>query len=347
MKYKTVSYKGSKRKLLTDILSLAEEIGAVSAIDAFSGTGIVAAHLRQNGITVNANDLNPSSVLFASVFLVGYDEGTVKKYIEILNAITPKAGWLTQNYSGDVVRKVRGEKGLHSRPKAYSVENAKKIDAARDFVEALEIPAKDKNALIFSIILASDKVFNNSNDQKSSFKVWSKAALTDIIFEMPTLISGPIGNCIKGDVLNATFPKADFVYLDPPYTTGVLYGAAYHINDSIAIWDKPSLDHEYALARPDRAIFQGEGETTGAFYSKKTAEIDFSNLIKKFDAKRIVLSYSDAPRNSISIATLKKVAAKFGKVKVIKRNHKLCTQALSQKKISEELKEYFLIVDKA
>ena len=45
MKFKTVAYKGSKRKLLNDIELIASDIGARTVFDGFSGTGIVSAHL--------------------------------------------------------------------------------------------------------------------------------------------------------------------------------------------------------------------------------------------------------------------------------------------------------------
>lgn len=50
-------------------------------------------------------------------------------------------------------------------------KNAMKIDAAREYAETIK-DSKDKDAVVFSIVLAMNKVFNNSNDQKSCFKEW-------------------------------------------------------------------------------------------------------------------------------------------------------------------------------
>ena len=73
MKYKTVAYKGSKRKLLNDIEMIAKDIGARTIFDGFSGTGIVSAHLRHKGFQVDANDISESAYIFGSVFLQSYN----------------------------------------------------------------------------------------------------------------------------------------------------------------------------------------------------------------------------------------------------------------------------------
>jgi len=345
-KIKTVAYKGSKRKLLGDIQCLAEEIGAKTIFDGFSGTGIVSAFLRRNGMKVYANDLNFSSYLYGKVFLEGYDEKKVQSHIKTMNSLGPIAGWLTENYSGTKKRKVRTLSGLHERPLAYLRENAMKIDAAREYIDASEdIGDKTRNALIFSVILGADSVFNNSNDQKSSLKEWSKKANKEVEFVAPTLIGGTQGEQFIGDIFSVDIPQdVDMVYYDPPYTTGVLYGSCYHLNDTIAMWDKPKLKFEYALPRPARASFRSKN--AGSFYSKKTVKDDFRKILSNAaKARRIVLSYSDAPRNAIEIEELKNVCREFGTVEVRQREHKICTQIKSQVRRSEKLQEFFIVID--
>ena len=345
MKVKTVGYKGSKRKLLHMILDYATEVGAKTAFDGFSGTGIVSANLRTNGIITSANDLNYSSYIFGRVFLEGFDEKIVKHHIEVMNRINPTSGWLTQNYSGTVNRLVRGTGEKADRPLGLVVSNAMKIDAARDYVASLvDIEEKDKNALVFSTILGLNSVFNNPTDQKSAFKQWSKASLKEVNFSSPTLIRGPVGKQHRGDIFEIETEEVDFVYYDPPYTHGVLYGSCYHLNDSLALWDKPEVDKDYAVPRPERAVFRGK--KAGSFYSKTSAPDDFRRLLGLRNAKRTVLSYSDAPRNCISIGDLTSISKEFGDVTVENVHHKICTQYNSQNKISNSLKEYFIIIDK-
>lgn len=343
MKIKTVTYKGSKRKLLKNIEHFAKESKAKTVFDGFSGTGIVGAYLRSEGYRVFANDLNASSYLYGRVFLEGYNESIVKGAVEHLNNIKPHKGWLTENYSGEKERLVRGTGGKkEKRPLGFIKENAMMIDAAREWIKNNPLADdRDTNAVVFSIILAADKVFNNSNDQKSSFKKWTNNARKQIKYELPTLINGPVGTQKRGNILEISI-KADLVYFDPPYTHGVLYPACYHLNDSLTLWDKPELDHTYAIPRPKRVCFRKNGQIAGEFYGKGSAEQSFKKLLLNCDAKNIVLSYSNAPRNVLSFEQLMDLCSDVGEVKLTTVDHKICTQFTSMKKISNSLKEYFI-----
>lgn len=344
-KYNTIPYKGSKRKLLNEILSLTQEINAETFFDGFSGTGIVSANMRNHGLKVWSNDLSYSSNIFSHVFLNGFDEQIVYEKINLFNKMKGTSGWLTKNYSGSIKRKVRCIAEEMERPKAFIEENAQILDEARDYIDKNNLNIDEKNALIFSVILTANKVYNGTNDQKSSLKSWSPNSQIKISsFIKPTIIEGPKGFVMNGDILKQDLPKVDVAYYDPPYTTGVLYPACYHLNDSLAYWDKPKLDYSYALPRPERATFSGKDSQ--AFYSKRTAKKDFILLIEKTDAKRIIFSYSDAPRNSISIEDFLSLSKKFGKVEIKNKDHRICSQPNSLKKISTSLKEYFIIIDK-
>jgi len=239
MKIKTVAYKGSKRKLLENIEHYAQEINAKSFFDGFSGTGIVSAYMRHQGYLVTANDISCSSYIYGSVFLRSFDEEIVKNHLSIMNSLDPYSGWLTKNYSGTRKRTIRGTGGrVEERPVGFVRSNAMKIDAAREYIEELhDVGEREKNALIFAVILSADKVFNNYNDQKSALKKWTKAATKDVIFSSPTYIAGQEGIQLM-DNIEQLSPRADLVYYDPPYTHGVLYPSCYHLNDSIARWDK-------------------------------------------------------------------------------------------------------------
>ncbi len=371
MKIKTVAYKGSKRKLLENIEHYAREIGAQSFFDGFSGTGIVGAYMRSKGYVVQANDMNHSSYIYGKVFLRGFDVEVVAHHLEVMNNIEPVAGWLTENYSGSIWRKVKPNAltetqemmsmswghpwtqfkatlvgGMAWRPLGYTKQNAMKLDAARDYVANLSGVCEDnRNALIFSIVLAADKVFNNSNDQKSALKDWTTAAKRGVKFISPTLIEGPLGEQHSGNIIGMKL-KSDLVYLDPPYTHGVLYASCYHLSDSIAKWGKPELDHSYALPRPLEVCYRKNGETAGGFYNKETATAAFHKIIGDADCKRVLLSYSDAPRNTLTIEELVDICSNYGTVRIESKDHRLCMQPKNMRKISTNLKEFFIVIDK-
>jgi adenine-specific DNA methylase len=345
MKFTTVGYKGSKRKLLEDIEKLVAEVDPVTVLDGFSGSGIVSGYLRSKGYTVYANDKMDSCNLFSKVFLHGYDKNRVKSHIDHMNKMKGVTGWFTKNYSGEKARMIKGIKKIESRPLGFTKANAMMLDEAREYAETIA-DEKDRNAVIFSVVLAMDAVFNNSNDQKSCLKTWTKKAKSKVKFASPTLVTGKQGFVFSGEVTSLKKKDYDVVYLDPPYTNGVLYDSCYHLNDSMCLWDKPALDYDFAIPRPQRAIFRKNKKTAGMFYSKKKANEDFKTLLNYFDANRVILSYSDAPRNIIDKNSLIEICKEVGDFKIIERDHKICTQAKSQKKTSKKLKEFFFIIDK-
>ena len=345
MNIKTVSIKGSKRKLLDDILVLVQATDGKNVLDGFSGSGIVSAYLRSHGYSVTANDKMASANLYSRVFLEGFNQKRVAAHIKHISALSGSNGWITKNYSGSSQRTIRGTGGkVESRPLGFIKKNAMKIDEARDYADTIK-NRKDRNAVVFSIIMAMNKVFNGSTDQKSCLKDWTKSSSKDVKFEMPTLITGPTGQTYTGNVLDLKKKDYDVVYLDPPYTHGVLYDACYHLDSSVASWKKPTLDMDYAIPRPKEVCFRKNKTFAGEFYSKATAKSDFKKLLGSFETKRIILSYSDAPRNVLSYDELAEICSGFGKLTIKDRNHKICIQSKSQKKISTDLKEFFFIID--
>lgn len=346
-KIKTISYKGSKKLLVEQIHKFALEIQSKTFFDGFSGSGIVSAYMRSKGAIVSANDLNYSSYIYGKVFLEGFEQAQVLFHIKKMNEIQPVSDWITKNYSG-LKHKIskRSDSQSGEYPLAFTKDNAMKLDSARNYIESLVLGEKERNALIFSVLLAANSVINNTSDQKSSFKKWLPKSIKPVMFEMPSLIDGPIGTQFVGDIMKIESHKYDLVYLDPPYSNGVLYASCYHINDSIALWDKPELNYNYALPRPGRAVFRDEKKAAGSFYSTKTIQGDFCKLLTNFSSsKRIVISYSDAPKNLIKIDELIDLCKNYGIVSVQDKKHKICTQFKSQKKQIDKLNEYFIIVD--
>lgn len=345
--YTTIGYKGSKRKLLDTINLLAEEVGAATVLDGFCGSGIVSASLRQNGLTVTANDLGAAAALMTQVFLEGYDSKEFEVYREIMASLPPQEDWLTHNYSGKRERVIRGTGGsVECRPMAFTRSNAMRLDAARNWIERQEtISPQLKRALIFSVILAADRTFNGTNDQKSALKNWTDRALAPVVFPTPTLVKGPKGTQLNSNILELTTTEFDFVYFDPPYTHGVLYDACYHLSDSIAVWNKPELNYTYALPRPHSVCYRDNGKLSGGFYNKATAFDCFKHLVDQFECKRMVVSYSDAPRNVLTPDEMFEIFKHRGDVSVHTIDHKICTQPSQFNKISTKLKEVFIVVD--
>ena len=213
MKTHGVQYLGSKAKIVDHIADLAVSTGAKSAIDIFTGTTRVAQALRQKGIACHTTDLAPASRAYSSAFIKQTNTSHLQSCIDYMNQMEGIDGWLTQNYSGgDKYQEDKGE-GRYIHPK-----NARKADAAREYVESLPISFDDKNTLICSIIFAINAVNNSVGQQQAYLKEWCDRSLKDIKFELPPIVDGPSGLHFEGDCFKVGYPNVDLAYLDPPYT---------------------------------------------------------------------------------------------------------------------------------
>ena len=233
-----VKYIGSKRILLPYIGDLAKQMGVSTALDVFTGTTRVAQYFRQIGIKTYTSDLSWASEAYANTFVHNPRSNIhLEEHIKAMNALSGEDGWLTKNYTGNVPEDEKRGKG-----RCWQRQNAMKADAARDYVETLNMEPWEKDTLITSIIFALDRVDNTVGVQQAYLKEWCKRSYKPIVFELPHYISGPIGNHIVGDALKIDYSpfKADLAYMDPPYSPHS-YATYYHIWDSVRRWDKPDV----------------------------------------------------------------------------------------------------------
>ena len=79
--------------------------------------------------------------------------------------------------------------------------------------------------------------------------------------------------------------QSDVLYLDPPYNTRQ-YITNYHLLETIARYDAPALRGKTGLRNDD------EGEKS-AYCSKSNCYQAFQDLIKKADARHILVSYNN------------------------------------------------------
>jgi adenine-specific DNA-methyltransferase len=233
-----------------------------------------------------------------------------------------------------------------------------KADAAREYVETLELSEVDKNTLICSIIFACNKVNNGVANQQAYLKEWCDRSLKDIYFELPPKINGPVGSHIEGDCFNVTYPEADLAYMDPPYTPTVLYHNYYHIWDSIMMWDKPKTD-----LKSKRRIDRVKPKKTKANPNYNTsldnndwygnAKQAFNNIMQKLQhVKHVMISYSS--ESIVSKQDLETLLSQYGTVKVYELDHNrmimgsIGYSSKSNKVVKQQgkVKEYIFVVSK-
>lgn len=316
-----IPYMGSKKKIIPSIHNALKDIEFDSILDMFTGTTRVAQSFRAAGKVVIANDLSDASQCYGSLFLEHPSPISLQPYLDEMNNLKGYEGWFTENYHGDRTNNERGD------GRFMQYKNTIKVDAARDFIDSLNIDEISKKSLIACILFSFSKVDNTTGQQQAYLKEWCDRSYRDIVFEIPGTIIGPIGRVYNVDCFDErwTQGEVDVVYLDPPYSKNVWYPSYYHIYDSVAKWDKPPTVGK-AKRRIDRSSIgkkQGIEDkklmNNNPWYSSNPAE-GFVHLLETFADSTFLISYSSD--SALSKEDTLDLLSSFGEVTFYSIDHK-------------------------
>jgi adenine-specific DNA-methyltransferase len=318
-----IAYIGNKRALLPflhEIFSrLAGDRERVVFLDPFAGSGAVSRLARLMGFSVSANDWEFYSWVINSCHLgVGASElgelfrgrGGLRAILAELNALPappPDRRYIARHYAPRVTETA----DWRTERLFYTTENALAIDAIRERIEEIypgmpeePIAFKEKMVLLAPLLYEAATHTNTSGVFKAchrGFGGHGRDALTRIMarirLDPPVLVDTPAASRTfrmnAADFLAGN--SADICYLDPPYATHQ-YGSNYFMLNTIAFWDKPSVDEERG---PDGRLRQKAGirpdwtRTRSAFCSSASALSALKEVLRAADCRWLVMSYSD------------------------------------------------------
>lgn len=306
-----VRYLGSKSRLVHEIGKI---IGAPIPnkrfVDLFSGTGIVSQTIGQNGWPVLANDFLKAATTITTASLLSCKEVPFKKLggyeeaIKKINAQKGLEGFFYREYSSSRENSL----GL-SRP-YFSQANAKKIDATRALIkrwsEAKMITKLERTILLADLIGSANQVANIAGTYGCFLKQLSPEALKPLVLKPRELNKQSLNWEVHSkDAFDVKLNETDVAYLDPPYTKRQ-YAAYYHIPETLACEDEPSVDGVTGL-RP--------WESKASLFCYKTkAPTAMKKLLDGINCSKIIISYSSD--GHISLDNLLSIAEGVGKVQV-------------------------------
>ena len=242
----SVRYIGSKTRVAKAILEHIGEPDGGTFHDAFSGTGAVAQAASEAGWKVHVNDhlISAAMMSFARVTssaqtgLAGI--GDYSRAIADLNAAKPVGGSIWREYSPasashcDVARMY------------FTEDNAKKIDGMRTQIERWRENGRIDDAetcvLVADLLGAANRVANTAGTYGCFLSRWQRQSLTHIEVvarDMPR--TAPMATMTSKDVVDIDCEPRDTIYFDPPYTKRQ-YAAYYHILETIALGDRPTVE---------------------------------------------------------------------------------------------------------
>lgn len=298
-------YIGSKNKLTADLLRtiipLAPDATQHTLLDVFTGTTRVAQAFRANGWRVTTSDLAWASQDYAALFLqtTQDDLPSLRALAHELDTLEPgpeQSGWLETTYSNAAAP----DGG--STIRVWQPHNAKKADLVRDtiadWLTTDRISVTMSRRLTALVILALDTVDNTVGVQQAYLKDWCTRSFNTLNLnsrippdDWPGW-TGPPAAHVCGDALKIRFPLAHVAYIDPPYTTHS-YATYYHIWDSIARWDKPTVLLK-TNRRADRVAASADRDFSmvSTWNQRRHVVGAFCALISRLPVKWIVISYS-------------------------------------------------------
>ena len=266
-------YLGNKYKLLGFIEDIVSEKcnGFESFCDIFAGTGVVGDRFNEKNIKIISNDILASNYFAIKAFLGTSDVNlnSIEEKILSLNSLEAKEDNYFSTHFGNTY---------------FTLENARKIGAIRERIEAIASDENEKAVLIASLLYAVDKVANTVGHYDAFRKTLDTVQPLRLL--VPEFSSEDNqNNEIYREDANKLIRKINFdvLYIDPPYNSRQ-YSDAYHLLENLATWDKPPV---HGIAKKmNRDHLKSE-------YCLKSAPEAFADLIKNAKCKNILVSYNN------------------------------------------------------
>jgi adenine-specific DNA-methyltransferase len=307
-----IPYIGNKRKLLRLIHRAVQQTAARPGdwfVDFFAGSGVVSRWAKLLGYRVIANDWEPYAQAINRCHVACNappamsELGGYERAIEHLNSLPPRVGWVTEHLCprDDVHFDIERDRMFFMR------KNGMKIDAVRqqiaDWKGAGRITDLDEACLLAPLLYQACYTSNTSGVFKGFHNGWGGQTGTalyriagDLRLAMPVFWDNGLENLVfreDAEVLarRLASQKIDIAYLDPPYNQHP-YGSNYHVLNSVALWDKPSLSKH--ITRGTKAAIRTDWRTErrSAYNYKDEASRAYDRLLGAVRARYVLTSYS-------------------------------------------------------
>lgn len=283
MCYPSTRYMGSKNKLLPELWSIASQFNFDTAIDLFSGSGIVGYMFKSHGKTVISNDYMAMSATFAKAMIENNEiilpQNDALKLLELNKPI-----------DHFVEKKFQG---LY-----FTDEDNKQIDILRANIKSLKNPYKRAIAMTALIRTCLKKrprgiftyIGHRYDDGRKDLQMSFREHFLEAVNTVNAAIfnNGKVNKARHGDAMNLQNRGADLVYIDPPYYSPLSdneYVRRYHFVEGIARdWQGVEIQ-EHTITKKFKSY-------PTPFSSRKGAIDAFDKLFRRFHKSKLLVSYS-------------------------------------------------------
>lgn len=297
--YPPTRFMGSKRKLLGEIWNVASRFEFDTAVDLFSGSGIVGYMFKSHGKTVISNDYMAMSATFTKAMI---ENNTITLPMKEAEKLLIQQGEI-DHFVSDTFQ------GLY-----YTDEENKLIDILRTNIAAINDQYKRAIAMT-SLIRACTKkrprgIFTYTGHRYDDGRKDLQKTLSQQFLEAVEAVNNAIfdnhkaNKSINGDAMALSIQTPDLVYIDPPYYSPLSdneYVRRYHFIEGLARDWKGVEIQEHTKTKKFKSY-------PTPFSTKEGAYNAFDKLFSKFSDSILIVSYSSnsLPTQEDMVALMKK-----------------------------------------
>lgn len=281
--YPSTRYMGSKNKLLSEIWAVASQFEFNTAVDLFSGSGIVGYMLKSHGKSVLSNDYMAMSSTFAKAMIENNDITiSAEEAVALLEPRKSNDHFVETTFQG-----------------LYFVDDDNRlIDIIRANIKAIKNPYK--RAIAMSALMRAclkkrprgifTYVGHRYDDGRKDLTMSFRAQFLEAVEAVNAAVfdNGQTNKARHGDAMTLKNHKADLVYIDPPYYSPLSdneYVRRYHFVEGLARDWKGVEIQEHTITKKFKSY-------PTPFSSRKGATEAFDLLFKHFRDSVLVVSYS-------------------------------------------------------
>lgn len=275
-------YMGSKYRLVPYLAELFGELGGASALDAFSGSGVVSYTLKSMGYAVTSNDFLSFPTVIADAAVAN---DTVTLMAEDIARITGPAA-----DGRDFIQTTFD--GLYFTP-----EDRAFLDSAWSHIDLLR--GSKRSLAISSLVLAAARkqprgVFTFTDlrydDGRRDLRLPLREHFAETAVEYNSVVFDGDQPCraVQSDIFDIDPGGYDIVYLDPPYAPPKddnCYIKRYHFLEGLSVYWRGQEIMQNTLTKKLVKRFT-------PFSYKRTIVDAIRDTFKRFGGSTIVLSYS-------------------------------------------------------
>ncbi|MGD9786519.1 MAG: Dam family site-specific DNA-(adenine-N6)-methyltransferase [Sulfuricellaceae bacterium] len=283
LRYPPTRYMGSKNKLLAEIWTVISQFEFDTAVDLFSGSGVVSYMLKAHGKAVISNDYMAMSATFAKAMIENNDVILPREEAEaLLEPSKPVDHFVETTF-----------RGLY-----FGDDDNRLIDILRANIKAIRNPYKQGIAMTALIRACLKKrprgIFTYVGHRYDDGRKDLLMPFRDQFLEAVEVVNGAVFNngrqnrARNDDAMTVHEQDCGLVYIDPPYYSPFSdneYVRRYHFVEGLARdWQGVEIQQHTATKK-----FKNYPTP---FSSRKGAAEAFDLLFKRFRESVLVVSYS-------------------------------------------------------